>query len=113
MDRIIREIKVGNRVVLVRELTVDELRAWMAGHQIEADLVDTLFEDVDLSLADFPAFSDLTADEVGGLAPSQLEPVAALIREVNQRFFVTWQRRLAEVRQRMTELPTSPGPSPA
>ena len=105
--RVIREIKVGERTVLVRELTVDELRAWMSDQQGVADLVDTLFEDMDLSLADFPAFSDLSAAEVGGLAPSQLEHVAALIREVNQRFFGIWQRRLAEVRQSMTALPTS------
>lgn len=109
--RVIREIKLGDRIVLVRELTVDELRAWLSGHQGEVDLVDTLFEDMDLSLADFPAFSDLSAAEVGSYAPSQLESVANLIREVNQHFFVIWQRRLALVRQNMTELPTSRAPS--
>ena len=109
--RIIREIKVGERTVLVRELTVAELRAWMGGQQIDVDLVDALFEDMDLSLADIPVFSDLTADEVGGLAPSQIEPVAELIHEVNQRFFGIWQRRLAEARQSMAGLPASHEPS--
>ncbi len=111
--RVIREIKVGERAVLVRELTVAELRAWMERPQAEVDLVDELFEDADLALADLPSFCDLTADEVAGLAPSELSPVVDAVREVNQRFFGIWQRRLAQARQSMQGLPAYREPSPA
>lgn len=100
--RVIREIKVGERAVLVRELTVAELRTWAASAEPAAgSFVDDIFEDDDLSLPDIPVFCDLTTADVEGLAPSELADVVEAIREVNQRFFVIWRRRLTAARQSM------------
>lgn len=100
--RVIREIKIGERAVLIRELTVAELRAWAASAAPAAgSFVDDIFEDEDLSLPDIPVFCDLTTADVEGLAPSELVSVVDAIREVNQRFFAIWQRRLAAARQSM------------
>lgn len=100
--RVIREIKVGERAVLVRELTVGELRAWAArGPAAAGSFVDDLFEDEDLALTDLPEFCDLSAADVEALAPSELASVVDAIREVNQRFFVIWRRRLTAARQSM------------
>lgn len=100
--RVIREIKVGERVVLIRELTVAELRAWAArGPAAAGSFVDDLFEDEDLTLPDLPEFCDLSGADVEALTPSELASVVEAIREVNQRFFVIWQRRMAAARQSM------------
>lgn len=97
--RVIREIGVGEKKALVKELTLAELRAWLevASTRLSFDLVDELFSEQDLLVSDLPFFSDIEAESLEGLAPSEIDPLVAKIREVNQRFFVTWKRRLAEV----------------
>lgn len=97
--RVIREIEVGGRKVLIKELTLGELRAWLAGcaSRITVDLVDEVFADQDLLVGDIPSFCDLPAEDVEVLAPSELAPVVQAIQEVNERFFAIWRRRLAAV----------------
>jgi hypothetical protein len=70
--RVIRELPLGERKVLVKELTLAELRAWLAELPARAgsDLVDDLFADQDLALADLPVFSDFPAEALGDYAPS-------------------------------------------
>ncbi|RIX47494.1 MAG: hypothetical protein D3M94_07415 [Rhodocyclales bacterium GT-UBC] len=90
------ESRLGDRKVIVRELTVEEIRTWCesAAGRSSFHLVDSLFEDLDISISDIPSFSDLTAAELEGHGPSEFEPLIAKIREVNPRFFATWRRRL-------------------
>lgn len=97
--RVIREIEVGGEKVLVKELTLAELRAWLAeaASRLTLDLVDEVFADQDVLVSDIPFFSDLSVEALKGLAPSEIEPLVTMIREVNARFFVTWRRRLAAV----------------
>jgi hypothetical protein len=98
--RVIREIEVaGGRKVLIKELTLGDLRAWLAecARSSTTDLVDEVFADQDLLVSDLPAFCDLATTDLEGLAPSEIAPVVQAIREVNERFFVIWRRRLAAV----------------
>lgn len=75
--------------VTVRELTVSEIRAWLADVQKASDSVDVI--DVmllrDVSLQDVQRMSSLAAEQVEGLAPSQLREVVAAARELNEDFF--------------------------
>lgn len=84
--RIIREYPLGARKVMVKELTVGEIRAWLAGKVELGDLVDTmLFEE--LALSDLEVLTDLTAEDIEQLAPSEIEALQPALREVNARFF--------------------------
>jgi hypothetical protein len=75
--------------VTVRELTVGEIRAWLADVQAASDAVDIV--DVmllrDVSLQDVQRMSSLTAEQVEALAPSQIRTVVAAARELNEDFF--------------------------
>lgn len=114
--RVIREIDASGRKVLIRELTLGDLRAWLAecAGRNTVDLVDEVFADQDLLVGDLPAFCDLTALEIEGMAPSEVAPVVQAIREVNERFFGIWRRRLAAVMGSPATPPAAlPEPSPA
>jgi hypothetical protein len=112
--RVIRELPLGERKVLVKELTLAELRAWLAELPARAgsDLVDDLFADQDLALADLPVFSDFPAEALGDYAPSELAPLVESIREVNAHFFATWRRRM-EAARRLMETPPSASHAPS
>lgn len=87
--------------VTVRELTVAEIRDWLkdlatADPDQPVDLADwLLFEDEGLRLSDFTRLTNLSADELRDLAPSDLEAILAKCREVNPRFFLALGRVLA------------------
>jgi len=77
--------KMGEREVICRELTVEAMRGLLA-RAPETDLVSmALYEDV--QLGDLPAFTDLSAAEVGEAHPSELDKVMEGIREANPHFF--------------------------
>jgi len=114
--RVIREVEACGRKVLIRELTLGDLRAWLAecARRGTVDLVDELFADQDLLVGDLAAFCDLSPVELEGMAPSEIAPVVQAIREVNERFFVIWRRRLAAVMGSPAIPPAAlPEPSPA
>ena len=97
--RVLREIDLGERKkVLVRELTLAELRVWLAEQAGKAsvDIVDEVFPDADLRISDLPYFCDLSAEDLAGRSPSEIKPIIAAIREVNADFFPIWRRRLSE-----------------
>ena len=74
--------------VTVRELTVAEIRAWLADVQQAqgADLVDVLLLK-DVALQDITRMSSLSMDQINTLTPSQLRAVLDAAREINADFF--------------------------
>jgi len=88
--RIEKTITVGDLDVVVRELTVGEIRAWLKrleSAEAEFDLVNiALISGVDL--ADLTAMTDLTAAGMDASTPSQLRTLFDACREVNADFFV-------------------------
>lgn len=107
--RVLREIALDGRKVLVRELTMAELRVWLSEQagKPSADIVDELFPDDDLRISDLPFFCDLSQDDLAGYAPSEIKPIIAAIREVNADFFPIWHRRLIEVNQLIAQTASS------
>lgn len=73
--------------VTVRELTVAEIRKWLADAQ-EAlpDLVDNLLLR-DVALPDLMHLSSLTPEQIDELTPSELQVVLDAARELNSHFF--------------------------
>ncbi|WP_316856198.1 hypothetical protein [Ralstonia mannitolilytica] len=117
---------VGSHTVQVRELTVQEVRAWFArmrdGSQVP-DVVDALmFRDV--SVADILATTDLTAEAFAALTPSEVRALIEKIKEVNPDFFELrarleeigrrpWQTSNAPQRRPTSASPSCSGRSPA
>lgn len=83
-------IELGDgQTVTVRELTVGEMRQWLAKIEeveTEPDLLgETLFEDITLS--DIELMSDLSSEQIDALSQSDLRAVADLVKKVNPSFF--------------------------
>lgn len=93
MSRLTKDVQVDalNRRVVAKELDVAEIRAHLAGAGEAATASDfdvvgyTLFPDV--NFADLTAMSDVTFEELGRLAPSEIKAIIAGCREVNPDFF--------------------------
>lgn len=116
--RVIEEIVVGSAKtkVLVKELTLAEIRAWMdaaATSQEPPDLLDDLFEDKNVLISDLFVFSDAPKELIEDLAPSEIEALIDKVRAVNLRFFEMWRRRMAAARSAMIAPGASPATSPA
>jgi hypothetical protein len=116
MMRIIKECDVAGQKVQVKELTVGEIRAWLAGKTEPGDLVDSmLFEE--LSLSDLPVLTSLSAEAVEALTPAEIDAILPVIREVNGRFFQMCEKAAAIGRRILAEQgknasATSNAPSP-
>lgn len=98
-----REIKVGERRVTVRELTVAEVRQWLgdATAKLPVDLVDAiLFEEI--SLPDLARMTSLDVEAMSDWQPSQLREVITAAKEMNKDFFALRERIVS------TFLPTQP-----
>jgi len=89
-------VDVAGRQVVVREMTVAEIRAWLdAVSQGDINLVDAaLFEE--FSIADIPRMTDLTMADIDAMTPSQVRLVQERCKEVNGDFF-GMRARTAEV----------------
>lgn len=91
MSRLTQDVQVDalNRRVVARELDVSEIRAHLAAGGVPADDFDVvgalLFTDV--NFADLTVMSDVTAEELGRLAPSEIKAIIVGCREVNPDFF--------------------------
>lgn len=97
--------------VTVRELTVAEIRTWMADAQeASPDLVSNLLLR-GVSLADLAHLSSLTPAQIDSLAPSQLQAVLDVAKEVNTHFFALLAAVGTLARQMQSA--ASNGPSPA
>ena len=92
--RVIREIDLGGRAVQVRELTVGEVRQWLASKVTPGDMVDSLlFEEI--ALSDLAFLTDLDAAAVDTLTLSEVERLVAVAKEVNAAFFAMRERTVA------------------
>ena len=95
--RVVKEIDAFGRKLAVKELTVGEIRFWMAGVGAGGgdDVVSVaLFEDA--TLDDLLMMSDLTAAEIADATPSELTAVKDVVKEVNKDFF-SLRTRLAKL----------------
>lgn len=84
-----KELQLGGIAVTVRELTVLQVRNWLAemvNPTGQADIVDQAFFD-ECSLGDLQRMTSLTREQIDQLRPSQLRDVIALCRELNPDFF--------------------------
>ena len=96
MSRLTRDVQVDvlGRRITARELDVSEVRAHLAGAgaaAAEVDAVGVLLFD-GISFADLTAMSDVTLDELGRLAPSEIKDIISACREVNADFFAMMAR---------------------
>lgn len=88
--RVVRELDLDGRKVVVKELTVAEIRAWLK--EIEAGLQGgdvvggALFEDI--TFGDLMRFTSLSGAEIDALCPSQLRQVIDVAKEINSDFFL-------------------------
>lgn len=74
--------------ILVRELTVAEVRAWITETAAQSwrDPVHALAF-ADLGLDELARMTDASVEELEQYAPSQLDPVMAVARRLNPHFF--------------------------
>lgn len=90
MSRLSKDVPVDalNRRVVARELDVSEIRAHLArvGNPDELDAVGVLLFD-GIAFDDLTAMSDVTADDLNRLAPSEIRQIIEACREVNADFF--------------------------
>ena len=95
MSRLTKDVQIDalNRRVVARELDVSEIRAHLrraadafTASDGEIDVAGVLLFD-GVSFADLQAMSDVTAEELGRLAPSEIKAIIAACREVNADFF--------------------------
>lgn len=107
MIRSVVEIKVGELAVQVRELTIAEIRAWLAGKAALGDLVDSsLFEE--FSLSDLAVLTNLQPADIDALTPGQIRVVMAKAQEINQDFFAMRARMVTMGRGLLSEMNGSP-----
>jgi hypothetical protein len=108
--RIVKTVPIGGRDVTVKELTVGEIRAWLADMGADGDDVVSvaLFEDA--TLADLSRMSDITAEEIAAAAPSELAAVLDMMRAVNKDFF-SLRARLSKLGERALQEKGLPPPS--
>lgn len=86
----VKQIKADDRLITVRELTVGEIRAWLASAEAQDDAgVDVvgalLFEQV--TLDDLARMCDVSVDEMNALPLSVINQVKAAAEALNADFF--------------------------
>lgn len=98
----------GGRDVLFKELTLKEIRQWVASVTADAeaaknsdlpglavDVATTLLFD-DFDVGDIVLLTDLVDDDLGSFTPEELAAIHARCKTVNARFFVM-RDRLVEI----------------
>lgn len=100
------KIEVAGQQVTVRELTVKDHRAWLMDitsrakdERLEIELFSVdrdLFDD--MPLTDLQRFTDLTAEQIDAMRPSDLRKVIEVVKEVNPDFFGMWGRMRTSAR---------------
>ena len=90
-------IQIGEppRDVTFHELTVAEIRNWLASlEKSEEKAIDFISEGLmeEGSLSDIELMSDLSMKDLDQMAPSEIDALLALCRELNPRFFTLRNR---------------------
>lgn len=104
MLSITRELEFGNLKIIVRELTVAEVRKWLSDPSTleqsdsEFDVLTGLMSFDEINVNDIYRFTDLKKEDVEVLTPSALKKIAAVVKELNSVFFNEYLVRLNEVR---------------
>lgn len=82
------ELQVGSQSITVREMTVQQVRAFLqdAAKGGTTDTVDALILD-DCELSTLRSMCSLTVDQIGEMKPSELEAVKDKCKELNPHFF--------------------------
>ena len=106
--RISRELKFGTVTVEVIELTVAEIRAWIAEGgttpvEREYDMFTDLIAFDGISVQDMKRFSNITDEVISTLSPSHLSRIAAVIKETNSVFFNQYLPALEKLRETVRE----------
>lgn len=83
--RILRDAQIADVDYQVRELTVGEIRAWVADVSAH-DAVDVFLLE-DALVSDIGRCTSLTPVQIDRLTPSECAEVLKLVREVNRDFF--------------------------
>ena len=103
--------------VTVKELTVGEIRQWLADEsRLDTTAFDLLLVETlsggDLLPADLLRFTDLSLPKLDDYAPSELRQVVEAVKAVNGAFFAI-QARLGAVAPMLSQaLNDPPAPSP-
>jgi len=106
-----RVFDLGGRKVVITELSLGEIRGWLASviNQTEGtDVVDALlFEDFDP--AALVRMTDLTAADLDAYTPSDLRRLADACREVNRDFFAMRERMVHAQRTLLSQMSSALG----
>ena len=104
MFAVTRELKFGDLIVTVRELTVAEVRLWMNEPAVEKDDFD-MFTDLlafdGIGVEDLFRFTDLKREHLETLTPGSLSKIAAVIKEINGVFFNQYLPTLNSLRSKI------------
>jgi len=105
-----REITIGQRVIKIKELTVQQIRNWLnseiskedirkeqenEGDEVPVDLIaEWLIED--MSFDTLTMMTDLKAEELNAMLPSHIALIVEGCQAVNPHFF-SMQKRLMDL----------------
>ena len=93
-----RTVVVEGRDIIVRELSVLEIRNWIGNLDgKEIDLVDELLID-GVQLSAVRLMSGISKEEMEEMMPSELDKVVDAAKQVNHRFFTMVDRVVAASR---------------
>jgi hypothetical protein len=108
--RVTKEVLIGDARIVVTELTVADLRAWLSDlSTTPSDTIgDELFDGV--TLHELTWMSSLDPAKAGALAPSELQQVVDACKEVNAHFFAL-RGKLVERGRKLAATSNSP-PAP-
>ena len=94
-----KAVQIGDRELVVRELSVAEVRNWIGSLDAkEVDLVDELLID-GVQLSAVRLMAGISKDEMEEMMPSELDKVVDAAKMVNHRFFSMVDRVVAASRQ--------------
>lgn len=103
--RQLQEVTIPGRdfKVVARELTVGEIRAWLASKTTPGDLVDSVLL-TDVSLSDLLVLTDLTEPVIEELTPSEIDLVVSVVKEINGTFFAM-REKVVELGSQLLAVP--------
>jgi hypothetical protein len=104
MYRVTRELEFGELKVIVKELTVAEVREWLnepGNEQKEFDLFTDLLTFDGIGIEEVYRFTDLKKELIEQLPLSAIAKISAIIKELNAGFFTQYLPALNQLRERL------------